>query len=84
MKLDFFKEWDWLRKGKPDQAISTSVGIALYDWALPVHIAVNAALHIEEGDFSICITILCFYWDFSIWNDQKREPVDSALCSRDD
>ena len=59
MKMDWFKCWTG-KKG------STTVGVALYDWGLPGHLSVNGKIDLRDSDFSICITVLCFYCEV-VW-----------------
>jgi len=67
MKMDRFK--CWVRKKG-----SMTVGVALYDWGLPAHLSVNGNL--RDSGFSICITVLCFYWEV-VW--QRLDLADRMV-----
>lgn len=53
MKVDFVKTWHWKRAW-------VDAGIALYDWALPLHVQVILWPNSTERLQAI-VTVLCFY-----------------------
>ena len=71
MKLDFVKNFKTKRT-------YYTFGIALYDWAIPLHIEVNVWPNSEES-LLIIITLICFYFTYTLKKeDSSRETHDAG------